>query len=145
MLIRRVAAEDWQDWLRMRHTLWPAHTSASHLAEMQDILNDPGSAAFVAVSSDGSLVGFLEAGLRKYAEGCDTSPVGYIEGWYVDPACRRQSVGKRLVRATEDWALQQGCSEMASDCLIDNQVSLVAHISSGFEEVERLIHFRKRL
>jgi len=145
MEIRRVTPDELPDWLRLRHALWPDHTSASHLAEMQGILNDPGCAVFVAVSPDGNLVGFLEAGLRKSAEGCDTSPVGYIEGWYVDPAYQRQTVGRQLVGATEAWARQQGCSEIASDCLIDNQVSLEAHLSLGYEEVERLIHFRKRL
>jgi aminoglycoside 6'-N-acetyltransferase I len=145
VLIRRAAPNDLPDWLRLRHTLWSGHTSAGHLAEMQQILADPGCAVFVAVSPDGSLVGFLEAGLRKYAEGCETSPVGYVEGWYVDPGFRRQTIGNRLVGAMEDWARQQGCFEVASDCLIDNQISLKAHLSLGYEEVERLIHFRKNL
>jgi aminoglycoside 6'-N-acetyltransferase I len=112
---------------------------------MQEILADPGCAVFVAVSPGGILMGFLEAGLRKYAEGCESSPVGYVEGWYVDPDSRRQTVGTQLIWAMEDWARQQGYSEVASDCLIGNQVSLKAHISSGFEEVEQMIHFRKSL
>ncbi|OGO29154.1 MAG: hypothetical protein A2W33_03020 [Chloroflexi bacterium RBG_16_52_11] len=145
MMVRRLDPEDFPDWLRLRHALWPGHASDSHLGEMQDILNDPDCAVFVAVSPKGSLVGFLEAGLRKYADGCDTSPVGYIEGWYVAPGFRRQTVGQQLVRAAEVWSRQQGCTEMASDCLVDNQVSLLAHISLGFEDVERLIHFKKFL
>jgi aminoglycoside 6'-N-acetyltransferase I len=38
---------------------------------------------FVVVSCGGGLCGFIEVSLRNYAEGCMTSPVAYIEGWYV--------------------------------------------------------------
>jgi aminoglycoside 6'-N-acetyltransferase I len=34
---------------------------------------------------------------------------------------------------------------MASDCEIDNTVSFRAHIALGYEEVERIICFRKAL
>ena len=34
---------------------------------------------------------------------------------------------------------------MASDCLLDNEVSRAAHVALGYAEVERLIHFAKRL
>jgi aminoglycoside 6'-N-acetyltransferase I len=88
---------------------------------------------------------FLETGTRKYAEGCETTPVGYIEGWYVDPDPRRTSWGRALIEAAEDWARSRGYSEIASDCLLENEVSLKAHTSLGYEETERLIHLRKSL
>jgi aminoglycoside 6'-N-acetyltransferase I len=50
-----------------------------------------------------------------------------------------------LVAAAEEWARSKGCVEMASDTEIDNQVSHTAHGRLGYEEVERLIHFRKPL
>ena len=68
-----------------------------------------------------------------------------IEGWYVDEDVRRQGVGGQLVKAAEQWALAQGCQEMASDCDIDNDVSFKSHLAIGYAEVERLIHFRKSL
>ncbi len=87
----------------------------------------------------------MEVSLRNYAEGCDTSPVGYVEGWYVDPDLRRGGVGALLVQAAEAWALEQGCTEMGSDCYLENEVSRLAHTALGYQEVERLIHFEKRL
>jgi len=36
-------------------------------------------------------------------------------------------------------------SEIASDALIENTVSHAAHRSCGYEEVERLVMFRKSL
>ena len=129
----------------MRLSLWPEHTADDHLAEMKEILNDPNSPVFLAIIREDGVVGFLEAGLRKYADGCDTSPVGYIEGWYVAPGYRRLGVGKLLVDATEAWARQQGCQEMASDSHFDNTVSYAAHLALGYKEVERLVHYKKRL
>lgn len=145
MHIRPVETRDLDEWLRMRLQLWSEHSPAEHLREMEEILADPSCIVLVAVHPEGGLCGFLEASQRKYAEGCETSPVGYIEGWYVEPDYRRQKVGARLVRAAEEWARQLGLREMASDCEINNRISLKAHLALEYEEVERLIHFKKRL
>ena len=72
-------------------------------------------------------------------------PVGYIEGWYVNPDLRQAGWGRALVQAAEAWARSRGYAEIASDCLLENEVSLRAHTALGFEETERLIHFRKPL
>jgi len=41
------------------------------------------------------------------------------------------------MRSAEDWARAQGCLEMASDALINNEGSLRAHEALGFEIVDR--------
>lgn len=130
----------------MRLALWDHITVAGHEAEMLDYL--PGSsrdAAFVVARPEGGLGGFIEVSQRSYADGCDTHPVGYIEGWYVDPDLRRQGVGAALVHTAEQWAASQGCTEMASDCMEDNQTSLLAHQALGYTVTSRLIHFCKVL
>lgn len=104
-----------------------------------------GVAVIVADRGDGSLAGFVEIGSRNYAEGCETTPVAYVEGWYVDPDARRTGLGARLLKATETWALEHGFSEIASDTELGNDVSRQVHIALGFEEVERQICFKKRL
>jgi aminoglycoside 6'-N-acetyltransferase I len=100
---------------------------------------------FVAVRGAGGLGGFIEAAIRPWAEGCSSKPVGYIEGWYVDPDLRCRGVGRRLVRVVETWARSRRCREMASDCVLDNEVSFRAHQRLGYREVVRLILFQKRL
>jgi aminoglycoside 6'-N-acetyltransferase I len=146
MQVRRVEHADWDEWLQMRSALWPNTSPDEHRAEMEEYsMPNAKVATFVAMRDDGTLGGFLEAGLRPYADGCDTKPVGYIEGWYVDADLRRTGIGGQLVRAAEQWAAEQGCQEMASDCLIDNEVSYHAHLALGYKEAERLIHFRKDL
>jgi aminoglycoside 6'-N-acetyltransferase I len=103
-------------------------------------------ACFVAESPVGTLVGFVEAGLRSHADGCDPAqPVGFIEGWYVAPEFRRRGIGRRLVATAEDWARAQGCLEMASDTWIDHDFSQRAHAALGYEVVDRCVHYRKPL
>lgn len=142
--IRRAGPADKAEWLRMRLALWPDEDVDS-LRELDAMLADPLSPVFLAIRADGRLGGFIEAGMRNYADGCDTGPVGYIEGWYIDPDLRRQGVGAALVQAAEDWARNQGLSEMGSDTWQDNEVSIRAHLKLGYEEKERLVHFGKRL
>lgn len=147
ILIRNARAEDRLEWLRMRLLLWPDYSTDEALAEIDEVLSAADQLpVFVAQrSGSGDLGGFLEGGTRKYAEGCDTSPVAYIEGWYVDPDLRRQGIGGLLVSAMEEWARAQGLNEVASDTWLDNPASMAAHLSLGYAEMERLVHFAKKL
>jgi aminoglycoside 6'-N-acetyltransferase I len=143
--IRRATDADKPDWLRMRQGLWPEAPAEYLTYDQDDKLADPDYALFVASDAGGKLVAFIEAGLRDCAEGCETSPVGYIEAWYVDESIRGQKLGRELVRVAEQWAREKGCTEMASDTWLDNETSIAAHLKLGYEEAERLVHFVKRL
>ena len=143
--IRRATPEDKPEWLRMRQGLWPEAPLDYLSLDLDKLLNDPDAGIFVASDTDGKLVAFIEAGLRDHAESCETSPVGYIEAWYVDPHVRGQKLGRDLVRTAEQWAREKGCTEMASDTWLDNEASIAAHLKLGYYEVERLVHFVKRL
>ena len=104
------------------------------------------AAVFVIDRGNGSgLAGFSEAGTRSVADGCTSSPVGYVEAWYVDPDARKVGHGRGLLQAGEDWARSRGYSEMASDALIDNVISHESHRRSGYVEVDRVVTFRKPL
>ena len=145
IIIRRATYADKSEWLRMRLSLWLDGTAESFSKDMDGLLADPLMPVFVIARPGGGLGGFLEAGTRKYAEGSESSPVGYIEGWYVDEDLRKQGVGKALVKAAEDWARSQGLTEMGSDTWLENEVSIQAHLKMGYEEAERLVHFVKKL
>jgi aminoglycoside 6'-N-acetyltransferase I len=146
MLIRKATEQDWEDWLRLRLLLWPDSVDDDE-SELREFIvkNGEKSLVLVAETSDHRVVGFVEAGIRDYADGCESRGVGYIEGWLVEEAWRRKGIGGKLVRGAEQWARGRGCTEMASDCLLDNDVSLAAHLRLGFREVERVIQFQKRL
>jgi aminoglycoside 6'-N-acetyltransferase I len=143
--IRRATPEDKPEWLRMRQGLWPEAPTEYLSLDLDDLLGDENSAVFLAADANGKLVAFIEVGLRDYAEGCETSPVGYILAWYVDPHVRGQKLGRDLLRVAEGWAREKGCTEMASDTWLDNDPSIQAHLKMGYYEVDRLVHFVKRL
>jgi aminoglycoside 6'-N-acetyltransferase I len=50
-----------------------------------------------------------------------------------------------MTQAAENWVREKGCTEVASDTWLDNEPSIRAHLNMGYHEVERLIHFVKRL
>jgi aminoglycoside 6'-N-acetyltransferase I len=156
--IRAPKAEDGDEWVRMRRVLWPDCPDVEQYTEIGEFLKGSHdaptascrysvgeTAAWVAERPAGGLCGFLEASIRPYAEGATAQPVGYIEGWFIDPDMRRRGVGRALVDAAESWARSLGCRQMASDAEIRNAVSIEAHVAIGYREVGRAVHFSKDL
>lgn len=144
--IRPLDEQDLNEWLRLRKLLWDAASEEDHRNEMVDII-EHGDTQFVAVADtgDGHLAGFLEASIRPFVEDCQSENVGYLEGWFVDPEYRQHGIGGGLVLAAERWARDKGCTEMASDAELDNELSLQAHTKLGYNETSRLVHLRKDL
>jgi len=148
--VRRATPADVEPVARMFFELWPDAAQDEHRAEAALILaGTPPSTlplvVFVAEMND-EVVGFVEVGLRSHADGCDgRRPVGFIEGWYVEPEHRGHGVGRALMQTAEDWARSQGCREMASDTWLDNEPSQRAHEALGFEVVDRCVHLKKAL
>lgn len=131
----------------MRQALWPS-ASGEHAEEIASFFRgDRRNPAEVLLAVDDSarVIGFAEVSIRSYAEGCYSGRVAYLEGWFVEAGDRRKGVGATLVRAVEQWGRAQGCTELGSDAEIHNHDSVAAHRSLGFEEVERIVCFRKAL
>lgn len=150
-VIRPAQPSDLPQLALLRAALWPESPVEEHASELAPILAGkfPGIlplAIFVFQADDGPLLGFLEASLRSYADGCNpTHPVGYVEGWYVVESARHQGIGAALVRAAEDWARSQGCTELASDAALHNHASQRAHEALGFKLAARAVLYRKSL
>ena len=145
MQIRRYRDDDWPEWLRMSLLLDPASPQEDHELDMHATLGREDAAVFVVERPNGKLAGYVEVGARAYADGCSTSPVGYIEAWFVDADVRRAGLGRALLEAAEVWSRSRGYREMASDALIDNEGSYHAHLGAGYEVVDRIVQFRKSL
>jgi aminoglycoside 6'-N-acetyltransferase I len=141
MHIRPIQPEDSPEWHRMRTALWPDQTEA----DMRAWSGRDDAITLVAQRENGSLCGFVEVGTRAFADGCSSSPVAYLEGWYVDADCRRAGVGRDLIRTAEEWALARGLSELASDADLANSVSQSAHAALGFSEIGRAVLYAKRV
>ena len=125
--------------------LWPEQTE-HELAEMAlEYIQSEQSAVFAEEAND-SLVGVALCSIRTdYVEGCDTSPVGYLEGVFVTDGFRHQGIAKKLVSECEQWAREKGCSEFASDCELTNTASQSFHESIGFHEENRIVCYKKML
>ena len=143
MVIREPRGDDHSEWFRMRRALWDDCPDVDQVREMGAILDSDSEVVYFAERPDGGLCGFVEVALRSRADGCDSSPVGYIEGWHVDADMRRRGVGRSLFEAAESWARSRGCRQMASDAEHWNAVSQQAHRALGYEESARLVLFKK--
>jgi molybdopterin synthase catalytic subunit/GNAT superfamily N-acetyltransferase len=147
--IRELEKADVGIWLEMRRALWPE----APVAELEEDVKPYWSRGVIQglqsvvllAEEEGKAVGFAEFSLRPVAAGCATSPVGYLEGWYVAAEFRRQGIGGALVKAGEGWARSKGCTEFASDCRLSNDTSRAAHGRLGFLTNERAFTFRKQL
>jgi aminoglycoside 6'-N-acetyltransferase I len=136
MTVRPIRLEDFVEVEAMMHALWLS----------PDPYDFSDESIFVWQRDDGpGLGGFISFSVRAWAEGCESSPVPYIEGWWVAPDLRGSGVGRALVDAVERWCLEHGHHELGSDVEVDNEVSLRAHAALGFEPTLRLQFFRKRL
>jgi aminoglycoside 6'-N-acetyltransferase I len=145
--VRAVEPRDIDDWVRMRSALW-----LGDLEEHRDAANrffkghrhEPAE-VLLALDDGGRAIGFAELSIRNIVDSCASDRVAYLEGWYVAPSVRRRGVGAALIAGAERWAVQQGCTEFASDSLIGNEVSERAHLALGFAETGRVVNFRKDL
>jgi aminoglycoside 6'-N-acetyltransferase I len=148
MRIEQGTVKDVEPWAHLRATLWPTHSVEDHRNKLMHSLSTANSnlIGFVALSNSGEIIGFAEAALRNdYVNGCETSPVAFLDGIYVQPEHRRKGVARLLCDAVGLWGKSVGCTEFASDALLDNKASHTFHAAIGFKETERVVFFRKHL
>jgi aminoglycoside 6'-N-acetyltransferase I len=145
--IAKCGPDDLNVWAALRHDLWPDAAKEELRLEAALLMQHfPARAVTFLAWAEQAPTGFAEARLRAdYVNGCDTSPVAFLEGIYVHPAWRRRGIARRLCRVVEEWSAGLGCTELASDALLDNMASHQMHTSLEFEETERVVYYRKRL
>lgn len=128
----------------MRAQLWPEMSEPEQGVELEELLGQDRYCGWIA-RIGGQPVGFAEASLRPYANGCDGRPVPFLEGVWVSPGQRNSGIGKALVSAIEAWAMALGYRELGSDVDIANLISQAAHQAWGFDERETVVYYRRRL
>ncbi|MBG9980488.1 GNAT family N-acetyltransferase [Facklamia sp. DSM 111018] len=125
--------------------LWPDLSLEESIVELETYIVGTTTAVFTNISGEECL-GLALCSLRNdYVEGCDASPVGYLEGIVVDEKHRMNGIASSLCKECEAWARSKGCKEFASDCELANTNSLKFHLNIGFKEVNRMICFKKTL
>lgn len=144
-MIRKATKEDVTCVAGMAGILWGSNSLEQLVGEFEIVLENEECAVYL-YCIDNMPIGFAQCGLRyDYVEGTESSPVGYLEGIFIQEEYRRKGHARDLLAECEKWARQKGCSEFASDCESDNGVSLDFHMNMGFTEANRIICFIKRL
>jgi aminoglycoside 6'-N-acetyltransferase I len=144
--IVQAGPEHLDGWAALRHLLWDEEPASVHRAEAAEQLAEPERFLNLVALDGGSVVGFAEASIRhEYVNGCEDSPVLFLEGICVAPQARRKGLARRLVAAVADWGRAQGCREFASDTWHDDAESHAFHLAAGFAETERVVYFRQEL
>lgn len=146
-MIEPCSLDNLEDWLHLRYQLWPDDTLEDHRFDMEDMLTEPERyvQALFRLSS-GDAAGFVEASLRSdYVNGTATTPVFFLEGIYVAPEHRGYGIAGKLIQFISEMAREFGCSELASDVLLENRDSQKMHEALGFSETERVVYYCKSL
>lgn len=144
-MIRKATKDDSCILAELAVKMWNSHTVDELEIEFAETLDGEHSAFFIKYVND-IAVGFAQCGLRTdYVEGTESSPVGYLEGIFVNVDHRKNGYARELLWACEMWAKNMGCTEFASDCELDNTNSLKFHMAMGFDEANRIICFKKEL
>ena len=170
-MIRKATKEDATCIAEMALMMWDSHSVEELAEEFETMLDNEECAVYLyyisqqphsklrgikrdAQESCGVLtqnhnnmpIGFAQCGLRHdYVEGTESSPVGYLEGIFIREKYRKNGYAKDLLAECENWAKEKGCSEFASDCELDNDISLAFHMNMGFTEANRIICFTKQI
>ncbi|WBU59242.1 aminoglycoside 6'-N-acetyltransferase [Paracoccus albus] len=148
MPIRAATHSDISGWVELRARLWDDTSLDEHRAEAVAMLaKSPDQCIVFLDVIDGVVIrAFAEAALRHdHVNGCETSPVAFLEGIFVRNNDRGSGIGKLLLKAVQSWAQEKGCLELASDAYLDNLASHAFHNAVGFEETDRVVYFRKAL
>lgn len=144
-MIQKAEQKDASTVAVLAAALWPGHSAGELEKEYAQLTEQPEAAVFLALEGE-KHIGFAQCQLRHdYVEGTASSPVGYLEGIYVEPDFRGRGIASQLLAQCETWAAQMGCAEFASDCELTNSDSLAFHQKLGFREVNRIICFTKTL
>lgn len=138
-MIQQVTIENAPQWAALCNAFWP-HNPAE---EMMEAFRRGEYTQEYLYYADGVPVAFLSLSLRKdYVEGkCDSLPVGYVEGIYVQPPYRGRGIAGEMIAFAKGWAQAQGCTMLASDCELGNEESRRFHNKIGFVEESINIHF----
>jgi aminoglycoside 6'-N-acetyltransferase I len=123
--------------------LWPDNDYEELKNEYSSLLKSDKDKVFLYLIDDLPKA-FIQLSIRvDYVEGSETSPVGYVEGIFVNPDYRRQGISNELMKKGEEWIKKQGCKQIGSDIESDNITSYQFHMKIGFKEANRIICFIK--
>jgi len=85
----------------------------------------------VAKTAGNRVVGFI-IGSIEIDNSLEISTIGKCEDWFVEPEFRGLGIGKQLYDKLEKWLVKKGCKRVHSETWQGNELSINAHLRSGF-------------
>lgn len=146
MHVKKLTPEFLAQWVHLRKQLWPEDGAEKHLNDGLEILDAEHLSSFLLLNDEQYVIAFADASIRHdYVNGCQHSPVVYLEGIFVLPQWRLKKCAKKLVHAVEKWGKASGCKELASDAELENIASHKMHQKLGFKITEKVVFFQKNI
>ncbi len=83
--------------------MWNGHTLSELETDFSDIISNENAVCFIKYVED-KPIGFAQCQIRyDYVEGTETSPVGYLEGIFIQEEFRHKGFARELLQKCEKW------------------------------------------
>ena len=143
-IIRRAVAADAAELTRLTSQLgygYPASEAAIRLRLLR-MIDSSTDCLLVAEDSSGELAGWIHGFLSQLLE---TDYRVEIGGLLVDDKWRRHGIGRQLVRAIEEWAVERGADELSVRCREERGEAHKFYEGLLFRHTKTQRVFRKRV
>ncbi|MDW8704906.1 GNAT family N-acetyltransferase [Streptococcus suis] len=142
MTIRAVNEQTLSIWASFASQVWQTNEQVL----IEKFSNNEFPFEFLYYSQSEESKAWISLSLRHdYVEGCQASPVAYLEGIFISSNYRSQGIAEELLHFAEGWAKSRGIGQLGSDAELDNLLSQKFHIKHGFREVSRTVHYVRNL
>ena len=140
-IIRRAVASDAAELARLTTQLGYPASEAAVRARLMRMSDSPEDCILVAEDSSGKLAGWIHGFLSQLLESDYRVEIG---GLLVDETRRRNGIGRLLVKAVDDWAVERGAAELSVRCREERAESHKFYESLLFRHTKTQRVFRKR-
>lgn len=140
-IIRRAVLSDSAELARLTAQLGYPASEPVIRARLMRMIDSPADRLLVAADARGNLAGWIHGFLSQLLESDFRVEIG---GLLVDEKRRRNGVGRRLVRALDDWAVERGAAELSVRCREERAESHKFYESLLFRHTKTQRVFRKR-
>ena len=103
----------------------------NYINYIHQYLNDNWKVYLAIAKKTNEVFGFI-IGSAAEDEYLVKGKIGKIEDWFVADSIRREGVGRRLYETLEKWFRAKQCDQIVSDTWQGNELSINAHLRSGF-------------
>ena len=140
--IRQAVESDATELARLTSQLGYPVSEASIRARMTRVFGTADACLLVVEGQAGELAGWIHGFLCQLLESDYRVEIG---GLIVDERRRRSGIGRRLVQAVENWAVERGAVELSVRCREERTEADKFYESLSFRHTKTQRVFRKRI